>query len=231
MEVYGSTVTDTIYFGGAPIATLTGGAYTDFIYAGGLLIAEIGGTQTAVPTYRVTDNLGSLGGSLATASAITGPMNYAPYGQWFLGSTSDSFGFTGLQWDATTATNHVLTLASTSASVAQTGIVTFYSDALPVKDAVRVSVVPAGKESFPGWLYDGSQRLAHFSAGRLATFHFEAGMHIFSASPSSKKPTSKVLQLEVRSGGNYCVRLSSQYVNWGCRSHAKLSWLDRTDSL
>lgn len=106
VEVHGSTVTDYIYFGGVPIATVTGGVYTDLIYAGGSLIAEVGGTQTAVPTYRISDHLGSLGGSLVTASAISSPMNYAPYGQQFTGTTSDPFGFTGLQWDTTTATNH-----------------------------------------------------------------------------------------------------------------------------
>ena len=55
MEVHGSAVTDTIFFGGAPIAVLSGGAYLDLIYASGTLIAEVGGTQAAVPTYRVTD--------------------------------------------------------------------------------------------------------------------------------------------------------------------------------
>ena len=73
----------------------SGGAYTDLIYASGSLIAEVGGTQNAVPTYRITDNLGSLGS-----------VNYSPYGQIFSGSTSDPFGFTGLQSDPTTALYH-----------------------------------------------------------------------------------------------------------------------------
>jgi hypothetical protein len=108
----------------------------------------------------------------------------------------------------------VLALALTSTCLAQTGKVTFYSDALPVKDAIRVGVVPAGKAPFPGWLYDGNQRLAHFSVGRFITLRLEPGTHLFSASSSSKKPASRGLQLEISSGGNYCVRLSSQYVNW-----------------
>jgi len=95
VEVHGSTVTDFIYFGGVPITMLSGGSYTDLIYAGGALIAEVGGTQSAVPVYRMTDNLGSLTG-----------VNYAPYGQIFSGSTSDPFGFTGLQSDPTTALWH-----------------------------------------------------------------------------------------------------------------------------
>jgi len=96
VEVHGSTVTDYIYFGGAPIAMLSSsGAYTDLIYGGGSLIAEVGGTQNAVPAYRITDNLGSLGS-----------VNYSPYGQIFSGSTSDTYGFTGLQSDPTTALYH-----------------------------------------------------------------------------------------------------------------------------
>jgi RHS repeat-associated protein len=43
----------------------------------------------------MTDSLGSLTS-----------VNYAPYGQTFSGSTSDAFGFTGLQSDATTALYH-----------------------------------------------------------------------------------------------------------------------------
>jgi YD repeat-containing protein len=77
VEVHGSTVTDYIYFGGAPIAMLNGGAYTDLIYAGGTLIAEVGGTQSAVPTYRVTDNLDTLAGDAPSSGSIAGAVNYA----------------------------------------------------------------------------------------------------------------------------------------------------------
>jgi RHS repeat-associated protein len=102
VEVNGATVTDTIYFGGVPVAMLTGGAYTDMIYAGSSLIAEANGTGT---TYRLTDSIGSLAGN-PSGSGLNGAVNYAPYGQLFSGSPTDSFGFTGLQWDPTTATNH-----------------------------------------------------------------------------------------------------------------------------
>ena len=108
VEVHGSTITDTVYFGGTPVALLTSGAYTDLIYAGGTLIAEVGGTQSAVPTYRVTDNLDTLGGSLSNTGTLSGAVNYTPYGQLFTGSTTDAFGFTGLQWDPTTAMNHAM---------------------------------------------------------------------------------------------------------------------------
>ncbi|MGA2653865.1 MAG: RHS repeat-associated core domain-containing protein [Terracidiphilus sp.] len=106
VEVYGSMVTDTVYFGSMPVAMLAGGAYTDLIYSGDTLIAEVGGTQTALPAYRVTDNLGTLGGSVSSTGLFSNPMNYAPYGEQFSGTTGDPFGFAGMQWDPTTATNH-----------------------------------------------------------------------------------------------------------------------------
>jgi RHS repeat-associated protein len=105
--LHGSTATDTIYFGGVPVALLSSGAYLDLVSQGGTLFAEVNGTsQNNLPTYRATDNLGTLGGSLTSGGALVNPMNYAPYGEQFSGTTSDLFGFTGMQWDPTTATNH-----------------------------------------------------------------------------------------------------------------------------
>jgi RHS repeat-associated protein len=106
VEVKGSTTTDFIYFDGLPISMLSGGNYTDLIYAGGTLIAEVGGTASSSPTYRATDNLASLAGFTPNPGPITGAVNYAPYGQLFTGSTTDAFGFTGLEWDPTTALWH-----------------------------------------------------------------------------------------------------------------------------
>jgi RHS repeat-associated protein len=107
VEVHGSTVSDNIYFGDVPIAILTNGTYSDLIYANGTLIAEVAGTQSANPTYRATDFLGSLTGDAPSSGALSAATDYAPYGQLFVGSSgSDSFGFTGLQWDSTTALWH-----------------------------------------------------------------------------------------------------------------------------
>jgi len=106
-EVHGATVTDYVYFGGIPIASLSGGLYTDLVYGGNTLLAEVGGWQAAFPTYRATDHLGSLVGDLGSSSS-GGPVNYAPYGQLFSGSTADPYGYTGLQWDPTTATSHAM---------------------------------------------------------------------------------------------------------------------------
>ena len=106
VQVAGSATTDYIYFNGMPIATFSSGTWTDLIYAGGGLLAEVAGNQSALPTYRLTDNLGTLGGSLSSSGSMGNTVNYTPYGELFSGSTSDSFGFTGLPWDSTTALWH-----------------------------------------------------------------------------------------------------------------------------
>ncbi len=59
VEKAGVGVTDTIYFGGQPIARYAAGQWTDLIYGPTGLLAEVPGTQTGAPVYRVTDHLGS----------------------------------------------------------------------------------------------------------------------------------------------------------------------------
>lgn len=108
----------------------------------------------------------------------------------------------------------ILALALNSTCPAQTGKVTFYCDGDTVKDSLKRGVEPVGRGPFPGWLYDGNERLAHFEAGRFITLRIEPGPHLFSASGSSKNPASRVLPLVITSGSNYCVRLSAQYENW-----------------
>jgi RHS repeat-associated protein len=97
----GSVPTDTIYFGGRPVARLTGGAWTDLIYGAGGLLAEVPGTQTGAPVYRMTDNLGSSVGTLTLTGALSGGIqDYAPFGELFNGSsTSDPYKFTGKERD------------------------------------------------------------------------------------------------------------------------------------
>ncbi|MFP5236004.1 MAG: RHS repeat-associated core domain-containing protein [Acidobacteriota bacterium] len=102
-EIAGSITNDFIYFDGHPIAVLSGGSYTDLIYANNSLIAEVSGSQNASPQYRASDNLGSFAGYLGSSGSLGNAVDYAPYGQAFNGSSSDMFGFTGLQWDSTTA--------------------------------------------------------------------------------------------------------------------------------
>jgi len=97
----GSAPTDTIYFGGRPVARFTGGAWTDLIYGAGSLLAEVPGTQTGAPVYRMTDPLGSSVGTLSSTGALTGGIqDYAPFGELFNGSsTSDPYKFTGKERD------------------------------------------------------------------------------------------------------------------------------------
>jgi RHS repeat-associated protein len=97
----GSAPTDTIYFGGRPVARLAGGAWTDLIYGAGGLLAEVPGTQTGAPVYRMTDNLGSSVGTLTLTGALSGGIqDYAPFGELFNGSsTSDPYKFTGKERD------------------------------------------------------------------------------------------------------------------------------------
>jgi len=98
----GSSPTDTIYFGGRPVARLAGGAWTDLIYGAGGLLAEVPGTQTGAPVYRMTDPLGSSVGMLSSTGALSGGIqDYAPFGELFNGSsTSDPYKFTGKERDA-----------------------------------------------------------------------------------------------------------------------------------
>lgn len=97
--------------------------------------------------------------------------------------------------------------------LAQTGSVTFYSNALTAKEVVKLTLVPVGEQPFTGWLFDGPQRLAQARAGRFMTFHLAAGTHSFTVPWNSKGPGKKpVLTLNVEEGGNYCIRLSAKYV-------------------
>lgn len=97
----GSYPTETIYFNGAPVALLdpSTGTYTDLIYANGQMIAEVPGTQTAVPTYRASDHLGSLALQTDNSGNVTGSSAFLPFGQTLHSNANDSFEFTGLPQD------------------------------------------------------------------------------------------------------------------------------------
>ncbi len=112
--------------------------------------------------------------------------------------------------------SHLLTLALLAAAtpcIAQTGTVTFYSIGLSAKDAVKDTVVPVGTFPFTGWLFDGDQRLAHVQGGRFVSFHLAEGEHQFTVPYHSNRPGKTVLNLNVESDGNYCVRLYAKYVS------------------
>jgi len=96
----GVGLTDTVYFGGKPIARYSAGQWTDLIYGPTGLLAEVPGTQNGAPVYRVTDHLGSTVGSLLADGSLVNPVDYTPFGQVFSGGTSDPYLFTGYERDA-----------------------------------------------------------------------------------------------------------------------------------
>ncbi len=104
-------------------------------------------------------------------------------------------------------------LAASGPCFAQTGTgtVTFYSPGLSTKEALKVTVVPAGTTTFTGWLFDGDQILAHVQRDRIFTFHLAAGEHKFSAPYGSKGPVKTPLHFTIEPGGHYCFRLSAKY--------------------
>jgi RHS repeat-associated protein len=101
VEKSGTSLIDTVYFGGRPIARLfSGGLWTDLVYGASGLLLEVPGTQTGSPTYRMTDHLGSLVGTLSSAGAVVSSEDLAPFGEIFAGGSADPFVFTGKERDS-----------------------------------------------------------------------------------------------------------------------------------
>ena len=99
VEKQGVGVTDTIYFGGHPIARLSGGQWTDLIYGPNGLLAEVAGNENAQPEYRLLDHLGTQVGTVDSSGLLTNPLDYTPFGQVFSGATNDPYMFTGKERD------------------------------------------------------------------------------------------------------------------------------------
>jgi hypothetical protein len=77
--------------------------------------------------------------------------------------------------------------------------------------------LPKSQQPFGGWLSDGSERLAHLEHGRFATFHLNQGLHSFTVlGPTG--PGKEPLVLNVKDGGQYCVRLFAKMINAGIYS-------------
>jgi RHS repeat-associated protein len=100
VEKQGVGVTDTIFFGGRPLARYSAGQWTDLIYGPNGMLAEVGGTETAAPAYRLLDHLGTEVGTVDSTGILTNPLDYTPFGQIFSGSTNDPYLFTGKERDA-----------------------------------------------------------------------------------------------------------------------------------
>lgn len=105
-------------------------------------------------------------------------------------------------------------LTSSCSCLAQTGTVTFYSANFPVKDQLKVAVTVKGTMPFTGWVFDAREALAHFQTGHFISLRLPSGLHSFSVSYTAKQPgKTQLIQLNIESGHNYCVRLSQKYVN------------------
>jgi RHS repeat-associated protein len=99
VEKQGVGVTDTIFFGGRPIARYSGDSWTDLIYGPNGMFAEVAGTETAQSNYRLLDHLGNQVGTVGSTILLTNPLDYTPFGQTFSGSTNDPYMFTGKERD------------------------------------------------------------------------------------------------------------------------------------
>jgi hypothetical protein len=102
---------------------------------------------------------------------------------------------------------------SVTPCLAQSGTVTFYTPGNSVK-SVTAGLLPKSQQPFTGWLFDGPQPLAHVSSGRFMTFHLTAGSHSFTVPWHSKRPGKEPLVINVKEGGQHCVRLYATMTNY-----------------
>jgi RHS repeat-associated protein len=100
IEKQGVGVTDTVYFGGRPVARLSSGQWTDLIYGPNGMLGEVAGTENADTAYRLLDNLGTEVGTVDSTLIMANPLDYAPFGRVISGSTNDPYLFTGKERDA-----------------------------------------------------------------------------------------------------------------------------------
>jgi RHS repeat-associated protein len=100
VEKQGVGVTDTVYFGGRPVARFSAGQWTDLIYGPNGMLGEVAGSENADTAYRLLDHLGTEVGTVDSTGIMTNPLDYTPFGQIFSGSTNDPYLFTGKERDA-----------------------------------------------------------------------------------------------------------------------------------
>ena len=108
----------------------------------------------------------------------------------------------------------IATLSATNC-LAQAGTVTFYSRSITTKSEAAV-FLPKSEQPFGGlqggWVFDGPQRLARVRVGRFVTFRLSPGDHSFTdAGPTGA--SKKALVIDVKEGGQYCVRLFAKMIN------------------
>ena len=117
----------------------------------------------------------------------------------------------------------LLAALSATCCPAQTATVTFYSANISIKSEAK-AFLPKSQQPFGGlqgdWLYDGQQRLARIRVGRYVTFRLGAGAHSFT-DDGPPEPSQKPLIIDVKDGGQYCVRLFARMINLGVISQWK----------
>jgi hypothetical protein len=108
----------------------------------------------------------------------------------------------------------LIAVLSAPCCLAQTGAVTFYSRSITAKSEAAV-FLPKSEQPFGGlqggWVLDGAQRLARVRVGRFVTFHLSAGEHSFT-DEGLAGPSKKPLVINVKDGGQYCVRLFAKTI-------------------
>lgn len=107
----------------------------------------------------------------------------------------------------------IAVLFAVAPCLAQTGTVTFYSDAYTAKEMAK-GLLPTGQGPFYGWLFDGQQRLIHARPGHFVTFRLASGTHAFTVPFSSKQAGKTPLTLDVEDGEHYCIRLYVDFINY-----------------
>jgi hypothetical protein len=100
--------------------------------------------------------------------------------------------------------------------LAQTGTVTFYSARISLKSEAAM-MLPRSQQPFNGRLFDGTQELGQFRPGRFAIFHLDPGAHSFNVRGPEGSDNGPLV-INVKDGGNYCIRLYAKMTNVGVYS-------------
>jgi hypothetical protein len=96
---------------------------------------------------------------------------------------------------------------------AQTGTIICYTSGNSVKGAAA-ALLPKSEQPYTGWLFDGTQRLAHMRPGRFITFHFKPGEHVVTVPWHANGPGKDRLAVNLEDGGQHCIRLSADVTNY-----------------
>ena len=116
----------------------------------------------------------------------------------------------------------LITSLSAACCFAQTGTLTFYTPGNSAK-SVAAGLLPRSQQPFTGWLFDGTQRVAHVSPGRFITLHLSPGAHSLTVPWHSSRPGKEPLVINVESGGQYCVRLYAKMTNFEVIPYERLN--------